>query len=852
LLTRGWTKISVGQQQAGDVGSTCGEVPHHGTDHIYLVLRTLNVDEMVVADNQEPTPHFRFASGNGKSPTTYFLRPLGTSLTAARFMESGAAEVDDDPAAPAEGEVSETAGFEAARFLVNLGAPAQAEEPLAGATALAAGLTASFDVSHAKAFLQACETSVPRVTYGLGKKVPSLNAVPGRDFTQVDCSGFIREAIRLATSPPVPFPDGSVVQHDWIRARGFKLSTIAEGKNDDGVVRIAFLRPQDSAQRIGHVVLISGGMTIESHGGVGPDSRVWNGASWQAKAFVYVLAQNGRLALPESAATSFRAAPAVVADFAVPTAEAVFTVHHGRRYAATIVLSGIFEPLASNDQVADRLRQVGFTDVVVTGSGPTRHAEATWSGSDMTGPVDPHLRDVVDVSTAHSIATPDAPAAALAVFRPNSRHGTIRKSANIFSAASLPEHHEKLLAVRMRPQAMTAQRPPMALGGAATEVSFEPQTVGLSALSFYDRHRKVKRVVPLRARRAEGPSPRTPAAAALAFSAVSAPPTDAAANISFIELEREQDVDELHQEMTKDPNVVSVSRVAARYLEMQNTVQGGRIGFAAAPPSQQLWNLSKILWQEAHGLGSFRDANDVRVAILDTGVDQGHPNLRVDEYHWQNPDLTVPVSDQDLVGHGTHVSGIISALLSNSIAVKGICECRLIVHKIFSDADTYAPALGYFTYFVDPILYRRALAACVENPVDVMNLSIGGPAVPDPVEQSLFDQLIASGTTICAAMGNERQAGNPTSYPAAIAGVVAVGATTLDDSVADFSNGGNHIAVSAPGKAICSTLPRYIGQTGFAAVFGPDGTPGRGRPISREVNFDAWDGRRIQVVVATP
>jgi predicted SpoU family rRNA methylase len=72
---RGWEFIPVGQQRLGDVGSTCGSVPHHGTDHIYLVLRIVNSDEMVVADNQAETPHFRWASGKGgKSPTTFFLR----------------------------------------------------------------------------------------------------------------------------------------------------------------------------------------------------------------------------------------------------------------------------------------------------------------------------------------------------------------------------------------------------------------------------------------------------------------------------------------------------------------------------------------------------------------------------------------------------------------------------------------------------------------------------------------------------------------------------------------------------------------------------------------------------------
>lgn len=72
---REWKIIPVGQQQPGDVGSTCGETTHHGYDHIYLVLERINDDKMIIADNQKPVPHERFASGKGKTPTKFFLRP---------------------------------------------------------------------------------------------------------------------------------------------------------------------------------------------------------------------------------------------------------------------------------------------------------------------------------------------------------------------------------------------------------------------------------------------------------------------------------------------------------------------------------------------------------------------------------------------------------------------------------------------------------------------------------------------------------------------------------------------------------------------------------------------------------
>jgi hypothetical protein len=200
----------------------------------------------------------------------------------------------DDPASPAPGDVSDSDDLETGRFLANVGAVAVEQEPPAAAPAAPAPAvppTIQINIADAQQFLRDCETSNPRVTYGLGAKVPFHGAVPGRDFKRVDCSGFVREAIWRATNPHVNFPDGSVVQHDWVRNKGFQHATVADGKLSDNHVRIAFLRPQDAPppHHIGHVVLLSGGKTIESHGGVGPDSRPWTGQGWQANTFVYVL-----------------------------------------------------------------------------------------------------------------------------------------------------------------------------------------------------------------------------------------------------------------------------------------------------------------------------------------------------------------------------------------------------------------------------------------------------------------------------------------------------------------------------------------------------------------------------------
>lgn len=73
---RGWIRIEVGKQQAGDVGVTFDNCEPSGADHIYLVLEAMDNDKMLIVDNQDNVPHSRYASGHGKTPTEYFLRAV--------------------------------------------------------------------------------------------------------------------------------------------------------------------------------------------------------------------------------------------------------------------------------------------------------------------------------------------------------------------------------------------------------------------------------------------------------------------------------------------------------------------------------------------------------------------------------------------------------------------------------------------------------------------------------------------------------------------------------------------------------------------------------------------------------
>lgn len=202
-----------------------------------------------------------------------------------------APQVDDDPANSSE--VSVEGGDterSAAIALTNYGDPdVNKEFDLSAEQVSIEGIPElPVDINEALNFLNSCMHSSPRVTYGFGKKVSPHGAKPGTGFTKVDCSGFVRETIWRAASH-FNFPDGSVVQHDWIRDQGYERSTRTDALLEDGKVRIVFLRPQDAPSHVGHVALVHNAKTLESHGSFGPNSRPWTNSGWQAKAFVYIL-----------------------------------------------------------------------------------------------------------------------------------------------------------------------------------------------------------------------------------------------------------------------------------------------------------------------------------------------------------------------------------------------------------------------------------------------------------------------------------------------------------------------------------------------------------------------------------
>jgi len=78
-----------------------------------------------------------------------------------------------------------------------------------------------------------------------------------------------------------------------------------------------------------------------------------------------------------------------------------FTVENGKSYEAKIKLVG-FEVMASNDQVVDKLRELGFSNLEVTGEGDIRDASGTWTGQTATVDLPEQIAKIDEVVIAYT------------------------------------------------------------------------------------------------------------------------------------------------------------------------------------------------------------------------------------------------------------------------------------------------------------------------------------------------------------------------------------------------------------------------------------------------------------------
>ena len=189
----------------------------------------------------------------------------------------------------------------------------------------------------------------------------------------------------------------------------------------------------------------------------------------------------------------------------------------------------------------------------------------------------------------------------------------------------------------------------------------------------------------------------------------------------------------------------------------------------------------------------------VVVAVVDTGVDLTHPDLR-DRLTSGTSFVEGSQGPLDDNGHGTHVAGIIAASANNGVGVAGVAPLvRIMPVKVLKN-DRF----GRLSDIVSGIAWA------VDHGADVINLSLGSDEDKNGHSKAMDATVryaISRNVTVVAAMGN--MGINGISYPAGYAGVIAVGASDERDERASFSSYGKWISVCAPGVGILSTTPTY-------------------------------------------
>jgi subtilisin family serine protease len=232
--------------------------------------------------------------------------------------------------------------------------------------------------------------------------------------------------------------------------------------------------------------------------------------------------------------------------------------------------------------------------------------------------------------------------------------------------------------------------------------------------------------------------------------------------------------------------------------------------------------------QYAHQLIQMADAwdistgsHDVVVAVIDTGVDINHPDLK--DNIWMNPgeipnndidddengfiddingwnfendsNEVTPEGDDwwDIGGHGTNVAGVIAAVGNNGQGVAGInWQCSIMALRLSLEitSEEVAAALDY----------------AAANGADVLNMSFGadefGPD-GDPIVKEAIDNAFANGVLLTASAGNE-DTSKPL-YPAAYYNVMAVASTNGEDIKTGHSSFGTWVDITAPGTDIVTT-----------------------------------------------
>ena len=272
--------------------------------------------------------------------------------------------------------------------------------------------------------------------------------------------------------------------------------------------------------------------------------------------------------------------------------------------------------------------------------------------------------------------------------------------------------------------------------------------------------------------------------------------------------------------MRAQPEVVSADPERLYYTESSTAFTPNDTHFN----NTQQWSMFAIgapnAWGYTHG------SSGVAIAIIDTGVDFTHQDFAGSKITFAESILSGVktagnAAAQDTDGHGTNVAGIAAADTNNGFGYAGVgFDTSLQIYKVFSNGT----AANKYSTSANSGDVTQAIYDAVAQGARVINLSLGTCQVEgaDPMQRDAVAFALSHHVSVVAAAGNERSgtSGDPNcangsstvDFPAAYDGVIAVGASKLDDTkspgipsplnteaVASYSNSGPGLTLVAPG-----------------------------------------------------
>ena len=272
------------------------------------------------------------------------------------------------------------------------------------------------------------------------------------------------------------------------------------------------------------------------------------------------------------------------------------------------------------------------------------------------------------------------------------------------------------------------------------------------------------------------------------------------------------------QTLRTDPSVRYVESADIMFFALDAPAGAKHVSPMSHPANAQVTPYG-ITMVRAPNLWPIAKGDGINVAIVDTGIDYTHPELK-DHYQGGFNAVTGTNDPRDDDGHGTHVAGTIGAA-DNGFGVVGVAPNV----KLWSAKVLHPDSTGKSTGSNAQIAAGLNWVLSKKNALGgnwIVNMSLGQctdisvsdqcSLTPSLTMQTACQSLADAGVLVFAASGNDSTDKHiaSVSYPAAFSSVIAVGALDSTQKIAVFSNQGPEIAVTAPGVGVFSTF--IVGQ----------------------------------------